>query len=1121
MRRVCVWLLALGCAVPSFAQSGRGTILGTVTDPTGAVVPQVSVTVTNTDTNVRSVATTDDLGNFRAPYLIPGPYTVAFEKAGFKGLRREGIVLVLDATVRVDAAMTVGEVGQSVEVTANASLLETETSTAGTVVPNVVVVNVPVWQRWVNTFAYLSPSVKPSTWSGSLSNISVNGQRAKATAFNFDGTSAQSPDSNTETIAPSIDAVAEFKITTEVPSAEFAHSGGGAINVFIKNGTNEFHGSIFEFDRTKALRALNYFDRGQPPNWNFNQFGGTAGGPIYIPKVYNGKNKSFFFASYQGTRHPYANPVVYSVPDPKWINGDFSGYRTIYDPDSTTYNAATNTWSRVPFANNQIPSNRMDPVARKVGPYYPSPNQNATINPWGPSNNFIMNPVNSFDLDAIDWRLDQNFTDNSKLFLRESFNYQRGRLPQLLTESAADDFQTFGPTHRGSWTLGHNQTISSNKFNEVRLGYMRKRYQAQHVSQNEGWAGKIGIPDTGQPNFDLAFPRINITNLYAIGPTTGHVGIDQVEENYQLTENFTFIRNRHTFKAGYFLERIKLSQYGPTAGGYSPSGVFTFDGSQTAFPKDTASGIPFADFLMGTSSSSTFGTMINPWRVRYWNHQLYFQDDWKVSKRLTLNLGLRYNLDLPRTAVGDHQSNFDVNAMDYLIPAPYATTPQKGAVVHSEVSGVPTSLAQTQKANFNPRIGFAYQLTAKTVLRGGFGTYNAFFHAYGLNQLYDEYNTGVSFGAKPGGDPTYYYKLSQGPPQFTLPVNQYGYAPYAGSITARNVTWWDQGMKLPYTMNWMFSVQRALASNWMVELSYVGTSGVGLINNVNINQVPVDLTNATVYQDRQPYKPFIQYGNVTYWGNIGHSTYHAGTWKLEKRFSYGLSFVTHFTYGKAIDNVSGDSGVTARTAYDLRLEKALGDFDTRKRYVISGGYQLPFGPGKHFGGSTHGWKARLIEGFEIFTMGIYQSGTPLTPGLGFQGVRTATGGSSRPDLVAGVPVTLPDWSTGTNRFDFANQPRYYNPDAFAKPADFTLGTAGRNILPTPPLHYQDIAIQKNVQLQERVTLQLRCELEHAFNNPIWAAPNASAGSADFGHITSILGNWGDPLSAQLSFKLMW
>jgi hypothetical protein len=1121
MRFACLVVLAVLSAALVLAQSGRGTFVGTVTDPTGAVVPQVSVTVTNTDTNVKSVATTDELGNFRTPYLIPGPYSVNFEKAGFKTLRRDGIVLVLDATVRVDGELTVGAVGTSVEVTANASLLETETSTAGTVVPNVVVVNVPVWQRWVNTFAYLSPSVKPSTWSGSNSNLSINGQRAKATAFNFDGTSAQSPDSNTDTVAPSIDAVAEFKITTEVPSAEFAHSAGGAINVFIKNGTNEFHGSVFYFNRTKMLRALNYFDRGQPPNWNFTQVGGTAGGPIYFPKIYNGKNRSFFFASYQGTRHPYANPVVYSLPDPKWINGDFSGYRQIYDPDSTTLNTATNIWSRVPFANNQIPVNRMDPVGRKTAAYYPAPNQNPTINPWGPSNNYLKNPVYSFDLDAIDWRLDQSFTDNSKLFLRESWNYQRGRMPLLLTEPAADDLQTFGPARRGSWTLGHNQTISSNKFNEVRLGYMRRRYQAIPVSQGQGWAGKIGIPDTGQPNFNLAFPRFNISNVYALGPTTGHTAIDQVEENYQLTENFTFVRRSHTFKTGYYLERIKLSQYGPTAGGYSPSGVFNFDGSQTAFPKDTASGIPFADFLMGTSSSSTFGTMTNPWRARFWNHQLYFQDDWKVSRKLTLNLGLRYNLDLPRTAVGDHQSNFDPNALDYIIPAPYATTPQKGAVVHSEVSGVPKSLAQTQKRNFNPRLGFAYQLTSKTVLRGGFGMYNAQFHPYGLNLLYDEYNTGYSFGSKVGGDPTYWYKLSQGPPKFTLPVNQYGYTPYAGTISSRNVNWWDQNMKLPYTLNWQFSVQRALISDFMMEVAYVGASGVKLINNININQIPVQMTNATVYADRQPYKPYIQYGNVTYWGNIGHSTYHAGTWKLEKRFSYGLSFVTHFTYSKALDNVSGDGGISARTAYNLRLEKARGDYDTTRRWVLSGGYQLPFGPGKRFGGSTKGWKARLIEGYEIFTMSICQSGPWITPGMGYQGVRTATGGSSRPDLVPGVPVTLPNWNTGKDRFDFANQPRYYNAAAFAKPADFTLGTAGRNILPTPPLPYTDFAIQKNVSLGERLKLQLRCELEHAFNNPIWSAPNSSAGSANFGQITAIMGNWGDPLSAQLSFKLWW
>lgn len=1120
MRILAVCLLAVISAASGFSQSGRGTILGTVSDPTGAVVPQVSVTVINTATNVKSTSTTDELGNYRAPSLIPGPYVVSFEKSGFKGLRREGIILVLDATVRVDAELIVGTVGQSVEVTANASLLETETSTAGTVVPNVVVVNAPVWQRWVNTFAYLSPSVRPATWSGSMGSMSVNGQRSQMTAFNFDGTAAQSPHNNTETIAPSVDAVAEFKITTEVPSAEFAHSAGGAINVFIKNGTNELHGSMFEFNRTKALRALNYFDRGQPPNWNFNQFGGTAGGPIYFPKIYNGKNRTFFFASYQGTRHPYANPQVLSLPDPKWSSGDFSGYRPIYDPQSTTYDAAANRWSRVPFAGNQIPQNRLDPVAKKIAPYYPAPNRPPTQNPWGPDSNYIWNPVNSFDLDAIDWRLDHSLSDSSKLFLRESYNYQRGRLPLLFSEIAADDRQSFKPTHRASWTLGHNQTLSATQFNEIRLGYMRRRYQAVHPSQNQDWASKIGIPDSNLTNFDWTFPRFNIDNVEALGPATGSVNIDQVEENYQLTENFTFIRGRHTFKTGYFMEHIKLSNYGLTAGGSSPSGVFSFNGGQTSFPKDTASGIPFADFMMGTPSSSSFGMMQNPWRVRYWNHQFYFQDDWKVTRRLTLNLGLRYNLDLPRTAVGDHQSNFDPVAMDYIVPAPYATSPRPGTIVHAETSGVMKSLSNTQKLNFTPRLGLAYQLSPKTVVRGGIGMYNAQFHAYGLNQLFDEYNSGYNFSSKSGGDPTYWYRLSEGPLPFAYTINQYGYTPYAGSISGRNATWWDQNMKLPYTVNWMLSVQRAILSDFMMEVSYVGTSGVRLINNVNINQIPVDQTNETVYQDRQPYKPFIQFGNITYWGNIGHSTYHAATWKLEKRFSYGLSFVSHFTFGKSIDNASGD-GFSGRTSYNLGLERAVSDFDTTRRFVLSGGYQLPFGPGKHWGGNSHGWKARLMEGYEIFTMSIFQSGPWITPGMGYQGVRSAHGGSSRPDLVPGVPVRLPNWSTGTDRFDFANQPRYYNAAAFKKPADFTLGTAGRNILPTPPLPYVDFAIQKNVAIRERVKLQLRCELEHAFNNPIWSAPNATAGSSAFGQITSIMGNWGDPLSAQLSAKLIW
>ena len=1120
MRLCRALLLATLFAVTGFAQSGRGTILGTASDPTGAVVPQVTVTVTNTETNVRSVVSTDELGNYRAPYLIPGPYSVSFEKEGFKTYLRDGIVLVLDATLRVDAQLAVGAVGQSVEVTAGASLLETETSTGGTVVPNVVVVNVPVWQRWVNTFAYLSPSVRPATWQGSLGGLSVNGQRDKMTSFNFDGTSAQSPHNNTETIAPSIDAVAEFKITTEIPPAEAAHSAGGAINVFIKNGTNEFHGSIFEFNRTKALRALNFYDRGQPPNWNFNQFGGTAGGPIYFPKIYNGKNRSFFFAGYQGTRHPYANPQVLSLPDPKWTSGDFSGYRQIYDPQSTTYDAATNRWSRVPFAGNQIPANRQDPVARKIAPYYPGPNRPPTMNPWGPASNFLWNPVNSYDLDAVDWRLDHSFSDSSKLFLRESWNYQRGRTWLLFNEPAADDRQRFAPTHRASWTLGHNQTLSSSKFNEVRLGYMRRRWQSQHPSQGKNWAGQIGIPDKGLPNFGWAFPRFSIDNVEALGPATGSVNIDQVEEDYQLTENFTFVRGSHTFKAGYYLEWVKLSNFGLTAAGSAPSGVFNFNGGQTAFPRDTASGIPFADFLVGTPSSSSFGMMQNPWRVRYWDHQFYIQDDWKVNRRLTLNFGLRYNLDLARTAVGNHQSNFDPNAMDYIIPAPYATTPRLGTVVHAEVDGVPKRLAKTQKRNFNPRFGFAWQATSKTVLRGGIGFYNAQFHPYGLNQLFDEYNTSYNFAAKPGGDPTYWYRLSEGPLPFTYSINQHGYTPYAGSITGRNVSWWDQSMKLPYTINWTFSIQRALLSNMMLEVSYVGSSGVNLISNVNINQIPVEMTNETVYQDRQPYKPYIQFGNITYWVNIAHSTYHGGTWKLEKRFSHGLNFVTHFTFSKAIDNASGD-GISARTSYNLALERAVSDFDTKRRYVISGGYQLPFGPGKFFGRSSRGLVARLIEGYEVHTMGIFQSGPWITPTLGFQGVRTAHGGTGRPDLVPGVPVRLPDWNPGVDRFDFANQPRYYNSAAFKAPANFTLGTAGRNILPTPPLRYVDFAIQKNLTLRERLKLQLRVELENAFNVAIFQAPNASAGSSTFGQITRTLGNWGDPLSAQLSFKLMW
>jgi hypothetical protein len=1072
--------------------TGTATILGAVTDSTGAAVVGARVTVLNIDTSFISSSITTTEGTYYVPYLSPGPYRLTIEAAGFKQYVREGIVLRMNESPRIDVQVEVGSVTESVTVTAAPPLLETETAAAGQIVGARTIVRIPVLEKMFNRMVLYMPGMNVINGQHAI------GQRERSLGLTVDGISGKepvlgSPNDYSRIVTTTLDMVQEFKLWTTGLPAEFGHSSGGLLSAVFKSGTNQFHGSMEDRYLPPALVNRSYFEI-LPTDYLYHEAAVTAGGPIILPRIYNGRDRTFFFVGVGRHHGEIYESFTGDVPSAEMYAGDFSfGGRglPIYDP-MTTRQDASGRWIRDPLPQNQVPQSRFDPAVRNLLGYNPwrAANSPGIITPNGPQQNLVVSRWGGYFFTKIDGKVDHQFSPYHKIFGR--YSQMRHRAPGRETPQVAwklTDPNFVIPADQRNAVVSDTYTFNPTTINELRVGFNRRRSTRLPESYNQGWANRLGIPNVGPETFPQFSPN------YGMGPG----GKDQqVAEDFSVQENFTKVMGLHTMKAGYELIRTRYNALVQTL----PSGSYVMGGTENPFTPNT--GNPFASLLLGTVASATFTQATATWLPRWWSHAFYFQDDYKPVRTLTLNIGLRWSYESPFQTKYGQQSQFDPSATDPITGKP-------GAIIHRA-----GALAKRDLNNFQPRVGLAWNFKRKFVFRSNFGIITSDLMVNGINQNFEEYFATVNVQSPPG-DPRIAFRLSEGPPPFRFNIAENGSVPFVGSnYSARNASWYDPNMRMPYVMNWSGGFQWEFASTWLAEFLYQGSSGVGLLNNWDTNVVPLDVSKDPVRleqirQQYQNFKPYPQLGGVQLFSNFGHNTYHGGTLRFEKRYSSGLTMNSFYTFSKTINDADTDGAASGITYYNRRLEKARANYDVNHRWVTTVTYELPVGKGRKFI-NRGGWRNAIFGGWDLAWIQTFQTGPPFTVTFAGSPNRYLPGASRPIQLVPNDVAKLKHVDIGPNRFPFSAQNRYLQLDAFTYPDSFQPGTLGRNTLQAPGLVWIQTSLEKHWMLGERLRFHLRFDSNNPIKYQNFAAPNAvynATNPANFGTFSGVRGSFSD------------
>jgi outer membrane receptor protein involved in Fe transport len=1028
----CVLLSVLCAAV--FAQVDTGTIAGSVRDSQGAGVPSAMVTFVETSTNATIKTQTDGTGDYVSPPLRPGIYKVTAEAQGFKTQIRNTVTLRVQDRLRIDFDMAVGAVSENIIVTTDTPIVQAETSSLGQVITANQITELPLNGRDYIQLATLSTGVV-RTSSGTNGNVGgsstggqnsfvANGTRGTLNNFLLDGIDNNSNDNGGVVLRTNVDAIQEFKLQTNSYSAEFGRSGGAVVNAITKSGTNRYHGNVFEFFRNSALDARGYFEPTTDRKASFkqNQFGGTLGGPIV-------KDKLFWFGDYQGTR--IRNPMTLSsnVPTPEERSGDFSADDPITDPGTGN-----------PFPGGMIPGGSIDPISQAYMNLYPDPNQ-----PPGGDFNFIISPVESDTINQGDGRVDYNFSPSNQFFLRYSMSRRTDIRPSPLPGLANGGDSSTGVGHENTYgaSFGFTHTFTPTTVNEVRFGFNQV-----HVRR--------GVPVDGNvlPSAELRVPgvpddaRVNGLTLFA--PTGGfrRVGDPRyaptilTSQERQITDVLSLVRGKHTFKLG---GEIRWSQFNISQEA-APRGQFQFNGKYT--------GNPLADMLLGMPSRANISTVIGMYNRQH-VPALFIQDDWKVTPRLTLNLGLRWDYFSPLTEANNRQSNFD-----------YAT----GALIVAGQNGASDALVTADKGNFSPRIGFAWTPTAdaKTVIRGAYGIFYSGQEIRTAAPLQLAYN--LPFFYEP-----LFLTAPNGPPAFTVSEGFPSLDP--NQAVNPGVTSVDAHLHTPYFQSWNLAVQRQLPAAISLELAYAGSKGTHLQSVTDPNQVATPGDGSNIQGDR----PFPQFGGFTAIRNIGSSHYNALQVKVEKHTSHNLYFLSAFTYSKAINDLPEIccAAPFAQNSYDLAAERGVADFNQKLRWVMSFDYEIPFG-GSHSHLDNRVVNA-VLGGWHVGGIYTLASGFPFSAYQNDDPSGTGTQGVPRPNQLrdGNLPRGQRTWE------------RWFDVSAFEQLAEGSgvFGNAPRNGLIGPGQNVLDWELRKEFKIAETQRLEFRTEFFNAFNHPNFAQPD--------------------------------
>ncbi len=1112
--------LAILTTASIFAQSPQGTITGTVTDVNGGVIAGASVTALNPATNQKHTTTTSTDGVFALPALPIGLYEVTAVAQGFSTAKQTSVTLEVAQRLRLDFKLQVGAVTTTVEVTSDVSRVQTESSSLGSVVEAERIQSLPLNGRHVFNLVKLIPGVQPRNRAAdgfaevdnqTFSQISFNGGSVYSNQVFLDGGANTVPVHNEISVVPMVDSVQEFKVQTNALAAEFGQTSGGVINVVTRGGTNEYHGSLYEFFRNDALDARNAFlttrdpiTGRDKPILRYNQYGGTVGGPLPLPRfgeggpaIISGKDRTFFFVGYERWNFRTANINRATVPTALERNGDFSNTRDgqgnvirLYDPATTRANPAGSGFVRDVFPGNIVPRNRMDPLSLRLLQYLPLPNV-APNNAFTNALNYLTLVGFPIDQAQTSVRIDHNFSERDKLFGRHTVT-RNTRMNRAWNNGDADTDARDDQRDNHHFILSETHVFSPALINEFRGSVVRQDLLFQHPSFDQGFPAKLGFPAIFPQD---AFPPINIDGMLPFGSGRGgFAGGHRRHHTIMLSDSVTWTTGKHVFKFGTDQRFNRLN----FVNRLNPSGNFQFGGALTNNPLAPAgTGFGFATYLLGEVSGGSQST--RPfWSFHSASNGSYIQDDWKLKRRLTLNLGLRYDLATGPVERWNRSSNFD----------PFVTNSQtntKGALLYAGVTK-DRHFTLPPKTNFGPRIGFAWDVMGdgKLAVRAGFGlVYSALESGDTAGDTANSlgFSVDTAFVA-PSGAPQKAFQFSVGPSSLLIP---HGVIGGPSAFRGQNVRYQEVKQPTPYVQQWNLTVQRELGAKFVLTATYAGNRGVHLFGgNYNLNQLdPTNFSLGLTLQDQvpNPYRgqitvapflgatisraqsllPFPDYLSVNLLANHGaSSTYHSFQFSAERRYFNGLSAQLSYTNAKqmsdsfSIAGGGGGAGDFRIGRLNRRLDRAIDEGDIAQRLTAAVVYELPFGKGKRF--LQSGVMNHIAGGWQTNTIVTWQSGQT----LGVRGANNFTG-INWPDMVCDPTLEKRD----------ANA--WFNTSCFRNPANFVIGNVPRTLPSTRGPGFKDVALSvfRNVKLTEKWNLEIRGEAFNAFNFVNLGDPNVS------------------------------
>ncbi len=1114
MVRVVLFLALIFPA--AYAQTaGTATLLGTVTDASGAVVAGAKATVVNVETSFTSTTVTNNEGYYYVPYLNPGNYQINVEAAGFKKYVRGGITLRTNEQPRIDVQLEVGSVAESIEVAGAPPLLETETAIAGAILEGQTIVKIPVLMKMVFSTLHYLPGTQV------VNGVHLVGQRERALAYTLDGLSGKEPvlggRATNRVVNSTLDAFQEVKVYSTGVPAEYGHSGGGLLSAVFRTGTNEFHGNLEDRYVNNTLMHRQYFDLLPQHGLTYHEITGVFAGPVRLPKIYNGRDKTFFLFGLARHHEKASETFIGDVPSADMLNGDFSfgGLgNPLYDPLSTRMEGGR--WMRDPIPGNRIPASRFDPVARNFlgrNPFAPPNSPPGFTDRNGPHQNLIAPTVYRSYRTRFDIKFDHQFASHHKIFGRYSQARHRAFNSRWFNEIAWKllDFAYVPiPIDQRNVVVSDVYTITPTMINEVRLGMNRRRYTRRPESVGQGWARQLGIPNAGPETFP-DFVNQGGGRFFRMG-AGGEEG--QTAEDFTFQNNLTKVSGKHTFKGGYEVIRTRYNSLVESL----PSGRYFMGGTDFPFAPRGTTGNDFAALLLGSAVRAEFTKAVATWLPRWWSHAFYFQDDYKPVRNLTFSLGIRWSYESPFSTKHGRSSQFDPAGRDPITGRPGAITHPKGLFGKRDLN------------NFQPRLGMAWNFHPRLVFRGNFGVMSQDVFTAGVNQNFEEYFATASVQPPPG-DPRVAFRLSEGPPPFNFNPAADGSVPFIGTnFSARGASWYDPNTRMPYIMNWSAGFQGEFRRNLLTELIYQGSAGVGLLNNWDLNVVPLDISRDPVQlelvrQQYQNFRPYPQFGGIRHYSNYGHNTYHGLTLRGEKRYSRGISLNAFYTFSKTLDDADNDGSVNGVTFYNRRLEKGRANYDVRNRFVTVFLWQLPMGKGRRF---LHSGPAeKILGGWDFAYTHTIQGGHPITITFADSPFNYLPGVLRPNQVLPNDQVRVKNWTIGPNRFPVTAQNRYLNIEGFQYPAAFTPGTLGRNTLEATGINWAQFSLSKEFPIRERLKFLLRWDMNNPFKRPRFSNPNTTfslRNPGPFGRHTGTEGSFhdvGGRLHSFLVLRLEW